>query len=56
MKNGYLLKRWIKGVSVMLEKSLGNTNAQKHRVILLLEVDFNAFHEIIFNSRIMPVL
>jgi len=41
---------------VMLEKSLRNINAQNLRVILLLEVDFNALYKIIFNRRMMPVL
>ena len=56
VRNRLLLKRWTKEVSVMLEKSLGNTNIQKLRVILLLEVDFNMLYKIVFNSRIMLVL
>ena len=40
----------------MLEKFLGNKNIQKLRVILLLEVDFNALHNIVFNGRMIPVL
>ena len=38
----------------MLEKSVGNFNAQKLRAILLLEADFNAMHKIIFNNRLAP--
>jgi len=41
---------------VMLEKSLRNINAQNLRVILLLEVDFNALYKKNFNRRMMPVL
>ena len=46
----------MKGVSVILEKSLGNINIQKLRVILLLEADFNVLCKIIFNDRIMSAL
>ena len=52
----YTLVRWIKFMPVILEKSLRNINAQNLRVILLLEVDFNALYKIIFNRRMMPVL
>ena len=38
----------------MLEKLASNMNAQKLRVILLLEADFNTMHKIIFNSRLIP--
>ena len=48
-----LLLRWTKGVSLMLEKLAANANAQKLRAILLLEVDFNALHKIIFNNRLV---
>ena len=51
MRGGQLLKRWIKGVLVMLEKVVGSINAQKLRAILLLEADFNTQHKIIFNNR-----
>ena len=37
----------------MLEKLAANANAQKLRAILLLEVDFNALHKIIFNNRLV---
>jgi hypothetical protein len=48
------LLRWMKSVLVMLEKSAGDVNVQKLRVILLLEADFNVMHKIIFNSRLIP--
>ena len=41
---------------MILEKSLGNINIQKLRLILLLEADFNALHKIVFNGRIIPEL
>jgi hypothetical protein len=56
VRNEYLFMRWIKGILVMLEKSLGKTNVKKLKVILLLEVDFNVLYKTIFNSRIMPAL
>ena len=41
---------------MMLEKSFSDINAEKIRVILLLEVDFNILQKIVFNSRLMLVL
>ena len=52
--SGQLLLRWMKGVSVMLEKSVGDVNVQKLLAILLLEADFNTMYKIIFNSRLIP--
>ena len=37
----------------MLKKLASNVNAQKLRNILLLEADFNAFHKIISNNRLI---
>ena len=56
IRGGQPLARWVKGVSVMLEKVAGNVNVQKLRAILLLEADFNALHKIIFNNRLIPNL
>ena len=56
LKSGQPLKRWIKGVSVMLEKVASNANVQKLRAILFLEADFNASHKIVFNNRLIPKL
>jgi len=53
IRSGQLLSRWIKEVSVMLEKTAGNVHIQKLRVILLLEAVFNAIHKIIFNTRLI---
>ena len=52
--SGRPLLRWMKGISVMLEKSAGDVNVQKLWAILLLEADFNAMHKIIFNNRLIP--
>ncbi len=47
------LERWSWGLSVMLEKTLGNTLVTKLRAILLMEADFNATNKITYGSR-MP--
>ena len=41
---------------VILEKSPENMSMQKLRIILLLEVEFNVLHKIIFNRRMIPEL
>ena len=56
VRNGLSLKRWIKEILVILEKSPKNMNIQKLRAILLLEADFNVLRKIVFNSRMMPAL
>ena len=38
----------------MIEKSPGQIDITKLRVILLLEADYNAVNKIIFNNRVMP--
>jgi len=40
----------------MLEKAHRKINISKLYTILLLEVDFNALHKILFNMRILPSL
>jgi hypothetical protein len=47
------LERWSRGLSVMLEKTLGNTLVTKLRVILLMEADFNATNKIIYGNRML---
>jgi len=42
MKTGYSPQQWRQGVNIMLEKTPGNFNVEKLRIILLFEVDFNA--------------
>ena len=41
------LERWSRGLSVMLEKTLGVTLVSKLRAILLMEADFNASKKIL---------
>jgi len=41
---------------MILEKKRGQIDVAKLRVILLLEVDFNALKKLIFNTRLMPSL
>jgi hypothetical protein len=47
------LERWSRGLSVMLEKTLGVTLVTKLQVILLMEADFNATNKIIYGNRMM---
>jgi len=42
LKTGYLPCRWWEGLNVMLEKTPGNFNVEKLRIILLFEADFNS--------------
>ena len=53
IKNGLLLDRWTKEVSVMLEKKTNDISVRKLRAILLLEADFNAANKIIINTRLI---
>ena len=41
---------------MIIEKTPGKINICKLRVTLLLEVEFNAIHKIIFNSRLILAL
>ncbi len=47
------LKRWSRGLSVMLENTLGVILVTKLRVTLLMEADFNAPNKIIYGVRMM---
>jgi hypothetical protein len=47
------LKRWSRGLSVMLKKMLGVTLVTKLRAMLLMEVDFNASNKIIYGVGMM---
>ena len=47
------LERWSRGLSVMLEKTLGVTLVTKLRAILLMEADLNATNKIIYGNRMM---
>ena len=57
------LERWSRGLSVMLEKTLGVTLVNKLRAILLMEGDFNATNKMVYgvgmlnnvrNHNLMP--
>jgi hypothetical protein len=41
LRLGYALRRWIKGLQVMLQKIKGNFSVEKLRAILLIEADYN---------------
>jgi hypothetical protein len=47
------LKRWSRGLSVMLEKTLGVTLVTKLCAILLMEGDFNATNKIVYGVRML---
>jgi hypothetical protein len=47
------LERWSRGMSVMLEKTLGVFLVAKLRAILLMEADFNATNKILYGVRMM---
>ena len=47
------LERWSRGLSVMLELTLGVTLVTKLRAILLMEADFNATNKIVYGNRMM---
>jgi hypothetical protein len=49
-KQGIVLNRWSRGLSVMLEKMFGCALITKLRSILLMEVDFNAANIIVFGQ------
>ncbi len=47
------LERWSRGLSVMLEKTLGVTLVTKLWAILLMGADFNAANKIVYGNRMM---
>ncbi len=47
------LEQWSRGLSVMLEKTLGVTLVTKLQAILLMEADFNATNKILYGNRMM---
>jgi hypothetical protein len=53
VKNGIVLDRWAKGLSVMLEKIFGCSLITKLHSILLMEADFNATNKRIFGIEMM---
>ena len=52
-RNGVFLTRWIKGLSVVLEKLKGVIKVNKVRAILLMEADFNSLNKLIFGHRMI---
>ena len=52
-RNGVSLARWGQGLTVLLEKILGNVFVHKLRAICLLEADFNWWNKLIFAKRMM---
>ena len=53
VKNGIVLDRWARGLSVMLEKIFGCALITKLRSILLMEADFNATNKIVYGNRML---
>ena len=51
--NAIQLKRWSRGLSVMLEKTIRVTLVTKLCAILLMEADFNTTNKIIYGNRMM---
>jgi hypothetical protein len=52
-RNGVALARWGVGLTVLLEKIMGNVFVHKLRAICLLEADFNWWNKLIFAKRMM---
>ena len=53
IKTGKIIKRWTKGLSVMLEKLKGNINVEKLQGILLMEADYNLLSKLLLGVRLM---
>ncbi len=52
-RNGVPLARWGKGLTILLERILGNVFVHKLHAICLLEADFNWWNKLIFAKRMM---
>ncbi len=52
-RNGVSLACWGQGLTVLLEKILGNVSGHKLRAICLLEADFNWWNKLVFAKRMM---
>ncbi len=52
-RNGVALARWGIGLTVLLEKIMGNVFVHKLQAICLLEADFNWWNKLIFAKRMM---
>ena len=53
LKKGIALEWWSKGLSVMLEKTLGVRLVSKLRAILLMEADFNTMNKKVYGIRML---
>ncbi len=53
LAHGIQLERWSRGLSMMLEKTLGVTLVTKLWAILLMEGDFNAANKIVYGTRML---
>ena len=53
LKMGTPLKRWLNGLTLMLEKEAGNINIDKLRAICLFEADLNWVLKVIYAKRMM---
>ena len=54
-KRGLPLGQWSFGITVLLEKIMGNTYVNKLRAICLFEADFNWLNKLIFAKRMMQL-
>jgi hypothetical protein len=52
-RNGVALARWGKGLTVLLEKIIGNVFVHKLSTICLPDADFNWWNKLIFAKRMM---
>jgi hypothetical protein len=52
-RKGVLLSRWNCGLTVLLEKIVGNVFVNKLRAICLLEANFNWWNKLVFAKRMM---
>lgn len=53
LKHGIVLKRWSRGLLVMLEKMFGFVLISKQQAILLMEADFNFVNKQIYGVRML---
>jgi hypothetical protein len=53
LAHAILLERWSRGLTVMLEKTLGVTLVMKLWAILLMEGNFNATNKIVYGTRML---
>ena len=54
-KTGIPLARWGRGLTILLEKIMGNNYIHQLRAICLFEADFNWWNKLIFARRMMKL-